>query len=128
MEKEFVSRTKDRFELGIFLSCITFGLAFAIAYEAFFERTYWVNTWKLYRYLKRGEVKFVSGREVLKDIDEVIISINGNDYTIWLYKSENSFTLHGYIGLFCGSLITKILRKRIYKRLTRLISNKFYDN
>jgi hypothetical protein len=124
MVKEFVSEIKNREWFGIFMSIITAFLAFFLAYEAFFERKYWINTWKLYSYLKGGKVKFVSHRQVFEDVDEVIISINSNDYKIWLYLSEKSFTLHdSYIGLFSGSMITKILRKRIYKRVAKLIPN-----
>jgi hypothetical protein len=124
-KQTFVNHQPDPYALGLFFAVITGTLSFFIAYEAFFERKYWVNTWRFHRYLKRGQVEFVSHKLRLGN-DEITLRIHGENYQVWFFDdsytvSHESVWSDSYIGLFVGSLITKILRHRIRRRILKLI-------
>lgn len=131
-QQHFVAKKDDLVLIGMLLTIITLALWFVIAYECTFERKYWINRWRLAKYLYQGKVRIVEVKSFKKFFDKDIVELNAQiddeTYTIWLYNDENSFTMrkvedhtyYSYIGLFVGSLITQKLTDYTMRKLREL--------
>jgi hypothetical protein len=117
-------------------------IPFVFFYEAFVEPHYWKNRWRLHRLLNRGLVKVKYNRvsSVFGDnIKTYDLTIEDEEYSLWIWNGD-SFTLDGpmdssygvtdrnYIGLFKGSLITRLLNRVAIKKLTQLAEHSAYED
>lgn len=100
----------------------TLGATFWLMYEYFYVEHYWVNRWRLNRYIDNGMVE-LSNHSTHRDIDIYTLKIEGVEYSLWLW-GDNYMSLgdydsptKDYIGLFKGSLMSSWLTKKIIKKL-----------
>ena len=122
---------KNNEVLGIIAAILTIWIALLFFYEYFFEKFYWKNRFKLWKYLKTGKVEVVSKREISQfRITEYILKINDIEYCCWIYNDRNSMTLNrkdsmynDYLGLFVYSPIMTRLNNKIIKRIKWLSQN-----
>jgi hypothetical protein len=126
---------------GIALSILTLFGYFYLFYECSFERKYWKNRIRLWRYLRKGQVTLLEKPRRLPEwlgntIDELKISINGTSYEIWIYRDQCRMTMRSteetnpleakdFIGLFVQSPILKRINRKTIQRLDRLHVGKY---
>jgi hypothetical protein len=116
--------------LGVVFSAFTFFIGFFLFYEQFFERFYWINRWKLYKYLRQKKVRLISRNIIDLSIQELIVDINNVEYQVWIYVDENKMTFdspnfetfdsQSFIGLFCASPFMVLVNNRTIKMLQKL--------
>ena len=103
-------------------------------YEYWGKPKYWRNRWRLYRLLKKNKVKIKSVVNYsiysLKCISNYTIDIEDQQYILRIWDGQD-MTLNdenqipgvvgsNYIGLFKGSLITKLLNKKTIKKIIEI--------
>ena len=124
------------------LMLLTLGMGMSIFYEATGERKYWVNRWRLWRALRAGRVR-LEREDALGYTNWEIWTmwIDDNRYVLSIYRkgdgnliiNDDNFTVSEWkqgfagifmgdsmIGLFNGSLITKLLKRSSYRMLLDL--------
>jgi len=121
--------------LGVVTSTLTLFLSFFLFYDFFFINKYWVNSWRLYRILKRNKnvkVEYVGKSNVFLSY---VITIDSIVYVFYHNESGSTIDLSddfnyghsNYIGLFVASPIRKILNKRITSLVKSKIERKDYS-
>ncbi len=104
-------------------------------YEYWAEPKYWKNRWRLWKAIRKGKVKHLACD---RDIEEILmypkkltierhlIEIDGRRYIIAIW-SGHSMTLDdehragsSYIGLFTGSITTKILNRHAIRSIRNM--------
>jgi hypothetical protein len=120
---------------GVVLSVLTLFGYFFLAYEQCFERKYWINRFRLWRYLRKGKVTLLEKPRRLPSwlgntIDELKIYIGGTSYEIWIYRDKNLVVLRNdqdqdLICLFLQSPILKRINRKTIERLDRLHVGKY---
>lgn len=124
--------------VGIATMILIWGM-FAM-YEYWAEPKYWKNRWRLWKAIRKGKVKHLSCNRdiqcILSDpkrltIERHLIEIDGRRYELDIWNGK-SMTLddeqragNSYIGLFTGSVTTKILNRHAIRSI-RAMADKGY--
>ena len=116
-----INSSQLRISIGALLSALTLFGVFFLMYEYFFELQYWKNRWRLHRYLNKGLVKVEYLRNSPYDNIKIYsLKIEDSEYSLSIWNNEEMTLGDDYIGLFNGSLITKILNRIAIKKLQKL--------
>jgi hypothetical protein len=127
MEKLFLEKKETkwyRFLVFIILMIATFGLAWFLFYDEFFDRGYMINRRRLINAIDNGEVTLVSrlpaDPKCFPDIEMFdLIDQNGDVYDLWLWTKYDGVVKAtvdcDYIGLFTGSFFAKRLNDKLVK-------------
>lgn len=112
-----------------FLTIFTLGIPWIFFYELWAEPHYWKNRWRLHRLLNKGLVKVehLNTSSFYGDHIKIYsIYIDDIEYSVWIYSS-GAMTLdcvglrnNDFIGLFIGSVITKLLNRIAIRKITQL--------
>jgi|LakMenE18May11ns_1017448.scaffolds.fasta_scaffold9703586_2 hypothetical protein len=118
-----------------FLTIFTLGIPWIFFYEMWAEPHYWKNRWKLHRLLNKGLVKVghLKTRSFYGDhLTIYSVYIEDIEYSVWIYASgEMTLDCAGlrnndYIGLFAGSVTTKLLNRIAVRKLKQLAEHSNY--
>jgi hypothetical protein len=124
--KLFVEGKKNALSMVLFfiLAVVTLGLVSLVFYDEFIERKYMVNRRRLIKAIKNGTVKVVQkptlDPDYFSDIEMYDITyVSGEVYNLWLWTSRSDGVIKasvgGHIGLFTGSLSSRLLIDKLVK-------------
>lgn len=123
---------KERKESWLIIGILTFGISFWLTYEYFLERHSWINTFRLWKAVKRNQIKIGSKRtlKISPNLDEYILDVYGVKYNLWLYKDINDFSFFmisrpytEYIGKPTYSPILKHYKHKIINKIKEIETN-----
>lgn len=121
--KQFQNQEDTKYYLiGVIVSVLFLMIPFILYYEYFFQRKYYQNRILLIKLLKDKMIILKNHRKPFDNIDEYEFDYDDKLYNIWIYNNNKvtlSEDIHkkqydsDLIGLFIGSLYSKIQNKRL---------------